>query len=244
MKLETPLHTVTFDCWETLIFQPDPDASGLRRADLLARIARSRGHRISVKGAGAALEDGWLEHVRRWRSGFASGAPQIVASALERLGVRDPEISREVAAALQLAALEDEVQVLEGARGTLEWLAARGIRRALVCDTGFTPGRVVRQLLDRVGLLELLQAVAFSDEVGVPKPDARIFRAALEPLGAQPAGAVHVGDLRGTDIAGARAVGMGSVRLRWRHDDGESLPDGDAVADSHAHLLEILARSA
>jgi len=37
--------------------------------------------------------------------------------------------------------------------------------------------------LARVGLLDGLRAQLFSDEVGVPKPDARIFRAALAALG-------------------------------------------------------------
>ncbi len=240
MKLETPLHTVTFDCWETLIFQPDPAASSVRRARTLARLLRDHGHRVSVERAASALDEGWQQHYLVWRSGGSSGAAEIVDFALELLGVRDRDLAGRLVPAIQETALGDEVRVLEGARETLEWLAAQDIRRALICDTGFTPGRVVRQLLDRMGLLELLQAVVFSDEVGVPKPDARMFRAALEALGSSPCGAVHVGDLRSTDIAGARAVGMSSVRLRWRHDDPEDLPDGDAIADSHAHLVEIL----
>jgi putative hydrolase of the HAD superfamily len=99
---------------------------------------------------------------------------------------------------------------------------------------------VVRQLLDRAGLLEFLEVQIFSDEIGVPKPHERVFRAALDPLGVPTEHAVHVGDLRRTDIAGARAVGMGSVRIRFQHDDASGFPEADAVADSHAHLLEIL----
>ncbi len=240
LKLDTPLHTVTFDCWETLIFQPDPPASGARRAATLARMVRDAGHAVSEVSAANALEEGWARHYRTWRSGGSSGAPEIVAFALASLGVTDPSLPGKIASTIQEVALTEDIQLVDGARQTLEWLAERGIRRALICDTGFTPGRVVRKLLERVGLRELLEALIFSDEVGVPKPDTRIFHAALEVLGSRPAGAVHVGDLRSTDIAGARAVGMSSVRLRWRHDDNEDLPDGDAVADSHAHLLEIL----
>ncbi len=240
LKLDTPLHTVTFDCWETLIFQPDPPASGARRAAMLARMVRDAGHAVSEVSAANALEEGWARHYRTWRSGGSSGAPEIVAFALASLGVTDQNLPGKIASAIQEVALTEDIQLVDGARQTLVWLAERGIRRALFCDSGFTPGRVVRQLLERVGLRELLEALIFSDEVGVPKPDTRIFHAALDVLGSRPAGAVHVGDLRSTDIAGARAVGMSSVRLRWRHDDNEDLPDGDAVADSHAHLLEIL----
>ena len=74
----------------------------------------------------------------------------------------------------------------------------------------------------------------------MPKPHRRVFEAALTPLGIEPAAAVHVGDLRRTDVAGAREAGMGTIRIRHRHDDDTSLPEADAVADTHAHLREIL----
>ncbi|NNL67114.1 MAG: HAD-IA family hydrolase, partial [Myxococcales bacterium] len=79
----------------------------------------------------------------------------------------------------------------------------------------------------------------FSDEVGVPKPHPRIFRAALEPLGVDPAQALHVGDLLHTDVAGARSFCMASVRIRALHDDPSALPEADFVVDSHAELRTL-----
>jgi putative hydrolase of the HAD superfamily len=67
-----------------------------------------------------------------------------------------------------------------------------------------------------------------------------MFEAALRPLGVAPGDALHVGDLRRTDVAGGRAFGMGTVRIRATHDDVSAHPDADAVADSHAQLLELL----
>jgi FMN phosphatase YigB (HAD superfamily) len=55
-----------------------------------------------------------------------------------------------------------------------------------------------------------------------------------------PERALHVGDLRRTDVAGGRAVGMATVRIRFRHDDDSELPDADHVVDSHAELAELL----
>jgi FMN phosphatase YigB (HAD superfamily) len=52
--------------------------------------------------------------------------------------------------------------------------------------------------------------------------------------------AFHVGDLLRTDVAGARNVGMRSVRLRAAHDDATALPEADHVAASHAELRAIL----
>jgi putative hydrolase of the HAD superfamily len=99
---------------------------------------------------------------------------------------------------------------------------------------------VVRRHLDRLGLLAPLAVQVFSDEVGWPKPDPRAFRAALDPFGMSPGRAVHVGDLRRTDVAGARALGMRSVRIRARHDDQSPLPEADAVVASHAELRLLL----
>jgi putative hydrolase of the HAD superfamily len=129
---------------------------------------------------------------------------------------------------------------VEGAVETVERLAAAGVPCALVCDTGLTPGRVVREHLARLGMIPGLRAQLFSDEVGVPKPSPKIFHAALAALGVGAAGAVHVGDLRRTDVAGARALGITSVRLTAAHDDASALPEADHVAASHAELRALL----
>ena len=68
-----------------------------------------------------------------------------------------------------------------------------------------------------------------------------VFQAALEPLETRPEQAAHVGDLRRTDVAGARGVGMRSIRIRWHHDDTSEHPEADAVVDSYRHLLDVLA---
>jgi putative hydrolase of the HAD superfamily len=132
------------------------------------------------------------------------------------------------------------VVALPGARRSLARLADAGVRSALVCDTGFSPGDVVRQMLESEGRLEFLELKVFWDEAGVPKPHPRVFESALTFLGEEPAHAVHVGDLRRTDVAGGRGAGMGTVRLRAHYDDRSGHPEADAVAASHAHLLELL----
>jgi putative hydrolase of the HAD superfamily len=102
----------------------------------------------------------------------------------------------------------------------------------------------VRAHLEQHGLLRPLAAQVFSDEIGVPKPDPRAFRAALDALGVEPEAALHVGDLRRTDVVGARALGMTAVRIRDRHDDGSALVDADHVVGSHAELRTWLGLAA
>jgi FMN phosphatase YigB (HAD superfamily) len=240
MSERTALRAVTFDCWGTLLYEPDPLRSFGPRVESVVAFAAAAGRRVGVEEARLALDTGWRRHIALWEEGRASGAPEIAGWALAELGIDEPEAASGLAVALGEASLRSEVLPLDGARSALERIAGAGVGRALVCDTGFSPGRVVREFLDRAGLLDLLEVCIFSDEAGVPKPHPSVFRAALEPLGALPGEATHVGDLRRTDIAGARAVGMRAIRIRWHHDDLSEHPEADTVVDSHDHLVDVL----
>ncbi|HEU4598729.1 MAG TPA: HAD-IA family hydrolase, partial [Solirubrobacterales bacterium] len=128
----------------------------------------------------------------------------------------------------------------------LEALRERGVRTGIVCDVGFSGGEMLRELLDAVDLLDYFSGWAFSDEVGHYKPSPRIFAAALEAIGARPERAMHIGDLRRTDVAGASAIGMRTVRYAGLHDDPDldSGPEGEFVLASHRELPGLLDRLA
>jgi len=55
--------------------------------------------------------------------------------------------------------------------------------------------------------------VTFTQEVGVQKPDPRVFRYALEPAGKQSAESLYVGDSWEADYLGAKSAGMMAVWL-------------------------------
>jgi putative hydrolase of the HAD superfamily len=232
---------VTFDCWNTLLYEDEwQTAHALRIAELRAA-AQEAGRSVSREESQRAFDLAWNRHMRLWTEGIATGAREVAQWALAELGLADPHPALEhLVWMFQGASHSSRVCALPGARETLVALARAGIPCALVCDTGLTPGRVVRRHLDRLGLLEGLAVQIFSDEVGVPKPDPRVFRAALEPLGVTPERALHVGDLRRTDVAGGRAVGMTTVRISGRHDDESELPEADHVVGSHAELVALL----
>ncbi len=68
-------------------------------------------------------------------------------------------------------------------------------------------------ILAAEGLAELFGAVADSGALGVIKPEAGIFRHALEKLGGRPETAVMVGDNIKRDMRGAEALGMRHVLI-------------------------------
>jgi HAD superfamily hydrolase (TIGR01509 family) len=92
---------------------------------------------------------------------------------------------------------------------TLRSLRSRGVRLAVVSNANGT----LRSVLERVGVAALVDVIVDSHEEGVEKPDARIFRIALERVGVPAEHAVHVGDLYHVDVVGARSAGVGAVLL-------------------------------
>ncbi len=88
-------------------------------------------------------------------------------------------------------------------------LRAAGLRLVVVSNAN---GRL-RAAFDRIGLTRHLDDIIDSSEVGYEKPDPAIFRLALARAGAEPARALHVGDLYHVDVVGARAAGVRALLL-------------------------------
>lgn len=233
--MQGPLAAITFDCWSTLIRDVDGREAVRLRAVALADIAGRSGVHLDLGQAHGLIDEAWLEHVAVWRRGGLFGPEGAARWLIDRLGIADePSLADELALAIEGATSHVGVQMVEGAADALELVRSRGIPTALVCDTGFTTGRSVRKALATHGLT--LDHLFFSDEVGTPKPHPPIFLAALEATGAEPDRAVHIGDLRRTDVAGARAVGMGTIRFAGVHND--TWTDEDTTGDEADAVLE------
>jgi putative hydrolase of the HAD superfamily len=79
--------------------------------------------------------------------------------------------------------------------------------------------------------------VVISGELGVTKPDARIFREALGKLAMEGENVWHVGDNLATDVGGARAAGIHSI---WLNRNGTIRRIGDPEPDIEVHSLSEL----
>lgn len=237
----TTLHALTFDFWGTLY----QNAFGKRE-----RLALLEGALVEYRQPrpSAALEAAY-QHAqgvfeRLWREQHrpisTSGWLQEVLAYLEA------DLPEDACAALH-APLE-EVFLHGGAPPPVPGVAevlprlARRYRLGIISDVGLTPGRVLRELLRRDGLLSHFQAVTFSDEVGATKPLAQVFLRTLLELRARPEQAAHVGDLPETDLSGARAVGMRTILFLGvsGREDGRPLADG--VFISYDQLEGVLER--
>ena len=235
MKRVDGIRAVTYDCWGTLLKDHDWEGAMDIRLSALRRFLD-----LDDSEARALLEEAWARHDEAWKQVETFGPGRMAAYCLEARGIEDDDSIGELTREFEEASIQSGVDAVEGAAETLQALADANIGRGLVCDTGFTPGRVVREMLDANGLLQYLEVLCFSDEVGVPKHGNEIFAKALAELGARPPEAIHIGDLRRTDIAGAHDIGMHGVRFRGVHDDRSDYTDAHCVIDRHQDLLKVI----
>jgi HAD superfamily hydrolase (TIGR01549 family) len=148
------------------------------------------------------------------------------------------DLLAEVTAMVQQAWWEG-IQLPAGAIDVLEELRRRGLRIGLCSNAPYQPASMHRQLA-HLGLDRVFDSVTFSSEVGWRKPAPQLFAAALSGLGAIPDTTVMVGDRSREDIAGAQALGMGTVRTREYDDDERDGIRADAVIDHLSHLIPTL----
>jgi putative hydrolase of the HAD superfamily len=103
------------------------------------------------------------------------------------------------------------------------------------------PSEGQREKLDLTGLTPFLDLVVVSSDLGVGKPDARIFRFALDHLGLEPACVWHVGDSLVHDVAGARNAGLRSAWLNRRQlSPAAEAPSPDHEITTLTELVELL----
>jgi epoxide hydrolase-like predicted phosphatase len=88
----------------------------------------------------------------------------------------------------------------------------RGLRRKYKVGLISNAWSGLRPWIVKKKFEDAFDAMIISAEVGVMKPDARIFQLALEKLGVGPAEAIHLDDFP-ENVTGARAVGMQAIHF-------------------------------
>ncbi len=109
---------------------------------------------------------------------------------------------------------------------TLVYIHNKGIKLALISNTIFE-GKLHDSDLERLGIFKYFDFTIYSSDVGVRKPEPKIFKVALEKLKVSPDEAIFVGDRLYDDIKGAKRVGMTAILKEKRTYMGEEeiVPD-------------------
>jgi putative hydrolase of the HAD superfamily len=193
---------------------------------------------------------------RRWaieawdgREHGEHSADEAAYNRWERERWREVLVASDVAEADLVALLADvderrrrfRMRVYDEVPGVLAELRARGLRLGICSNWDWDLDRH----LEDAGIAHLVDARVSSAWVGCRKPHPRIYRAALEALGATAAETVFVGDNWASDVQGPLAHGMRAVHV-WRHERAPSWvmeppPAGDVPRiDDLTGLLDLL----
>jgi putative hydrolase of the HAD superfamily len=238
----TAIEAVTFDYWNTLVYEDRGHLRG-RRLEAWAGILEDVGFAVERERLDAAFDASWERYVKAWTLNQQYLAVQAAEDILEELGFDVPaDVRANLLEAFGRAADKAELHLAEGVGEVLAALKDAGLRLGIICDVGMTASALLREHLIRHGLLPLFDHWSFSDEVGAYKPSKVIFEHALEGLGGPaPERVAHVGDIRRTDVAGAKAMGMVAVRYTGISDDTtEDEPEADYVIAHHSELLDVV----
>jgi putative hydrolase of the HAD superfamily len=207
------IDTVTFDLWNTLVVHEYYDNRlRIHRMRSIMEALRGAGYDFSWEEINSAYEFTEAELAAVWKCERDLDNEAHLALFIEGLGLGDVDWLKEVIREPYAhALLHFRPMLVDGAKDLLPSLKARGYRIGLISNTGRTPGRTMRTVLEGYGLHRCFDAMTFSDETGYIKPNRRIFEIALHDLGARPEHTVHVGDNPLLDVYGAKACGVRAI---------------------------------
>lgn len=233
---------VTFDLWETLLFERDGDSNRRSQARCVhvAEALNRFGVEVSREQVEAAMKQVVDSLFEVWdRNDDVSHVEQLEAL-VRSVSNGSLSLKREWVEALSEAYVSAFFEVPPclnpDAKCLLEGLAEGGKRIGLICNTGLTPGFALRRFLESEGVLECFDFLAFSDEIGFRKPDRRIFHLVARKLKTDPCGIVHVGDNLRIDVLGAKSAGFKAIYFAC--DEGR-----DKIAEADPNSLVARSRS-
>jgi putative hydrolase of the HAD superfamily len=233
---------VTFDLWETLIFdEPQRDeARGRRRYEGLQSVLADHGIKLALEDLKRGYEESALKFQTVWNRNdevpIMEQIRLIVELAAGRTITLNPSWDRPLEEAYVDPILSIPPKLNAEGPAILQALRKRGYKIGLISNTGRSPGSALRQLLDTYGILRYFDATIFSNEVMRRKPNRLIFDRAAHMLGAENEAVVHVGDNPEADFWGATNAGMHAILLDQTPPDSSRWPPHSLFALSRASM--------
>lgn len=153
------------------------------------------------------------------------GAISAALKLLERVRSREEELTLEevYAHALSKLGIPESPDILEGIHGLfrrhfktelypcVEWALESLYKRYRLAVISNTMSDNPRVFLNQTGLIRYFDLVVCSRDLGVRKPNPKIFQYVLERLGVEAREAVHVGDEPEADLQGAQRTGIKAI---------------------------------
>jgi len=235
------IRAISFDFWNTLFTeQPGGFAEYKENRRRLLREALCGRGEFTDSQVDRACSLEAESHNRIWRDQHCTlVTARRVEAILGHLGTTLPiGIAADIVTQFEEGLLMRPPVLIAGAADTLDQLA-KTYRLGIISDVGFSPGRVLRKVLEGAGILHRFDSLVFSDEAGRSKPHVEMFERTARSLQTLPGEIVHVGDLEHTDIIGAKGAGCYAIRFTGAT---PMEPDETTIADRVISDLRELPR--
>jgi putative hydrolase of the HAD superfamily len=248
------LEAVGFDLWETLLTNPQGASKkqDARRIEAMLAILSSS-HPCDAVTVESAYRELWHRcHELYWSRDLDIPTRRQIEHFLEAMSLSPDQLDDSVLAELESAYVETILHhppaVEPHAHAVQQQLREAGFRIGLISNTGRTPGRMLRRVLEHHGLHESIDVMIFSDEQGVCKPQLSIFHDMLRGLNVAPEACAFVGDNLDVDVYGARQCGMVAIHFVPQEKGTAVAPplmrdetfDPDATVQSLAEIPALL----
>ena len=228
----------------TVLFDLDDTLFAHRRAVALGITAYLVGARgVEIVRDDEAEAERWRaleeKHYHRYLAGELSFQGQRRARAREFTAPYGHDLELDTAADSWFDGYREQYEAAwmlhDDAASCLTGLRANGARLGII-----TNGELAfqREKIERVGLTLLVDDVVASGELGIAKPDRRIFEHACARFEVRTSDAVYVGDRLETDAIGAARAGLQGVRLNRSGD--ATAPEEAAAAASGVSIIRSL----
>ncbi len=159
---------------------------------------------------------------RRGRLDLPKARREVVAAAFSQLGLDDRELAHAIADAYTVER-SASFYPYPGALETLEVFRQRGIRLGLVTNGNSSEQR---PKIERFRLAPFFEHIFIEGEMGMGKPDPRVFRHVLDTFEIEAQEAWMVGDNLVWDVEAPQRLGIFSV---WIDLTGNGTPSSSAV---------------
>ncbi len=230
------IRAITFDFWGTLF----RDANGEKRHGLRVK-ALTEATGIPAERADSSLREIMVYFLRKHLETQHTLTPSDavrMACAKNDLELDEMTLAH-LARCFGAAVLEHPPEPITSALEAVRTAAER-VPIAIISDTGFSPGRHLRVVLEKEGFLAHFSALTFSDETGIAKPQRGMFERTAEKLGVAPHELWHIGDLEPTDVVGAHQVNSKAGLFTGVNNRYAETTRADYVLPSWRHFLEVL----
>lgn len=208
------LKVITIDFWNTLFDSSNAQERNKYRNQIIYKTISDLGIKITEKQIKDGITASWAHFNENWIKNMRTPLPrETVEFFFDYLEIPyDKNAIDKIVKVFETIILDFPPNLMDGAGLALDYLSKKYIL-GLISDTGFTPGSILKLVMQKNEILDFFSAFSFSDETGVAKPHPDAYFKILNQFDCNPSEALHIGDIEQTDIEGAIRLGMKAIRF-------------------------------